>query len=69
MHNHSTIFLFLVFRDIIVMNNATKPSFSPRICNAMTFDVQWRYVIAKPCDFFLNTAVKVKLFSVFYLVR
>ena len=29
MHNHSIIFLFLVFRDTIVANKAAKPSFSP----------------------------------------
>ena len=52
MLNHSIIFLFLVCRDIIVANKATKPSF-PSICNAMTFDMQCRHVIDIPRDLFL----------------
>ena len=35
MHNHSIVFLFLVFRDIIVANKGAKLSFSP-----LTFDMQ-----------------------------
>ena len=69
MHNHSIIFFFLVFRDIIVANKAPKPTFSPSICNAMTFDMQWRYVIGIPRDLFFNIAVKVKPFSFFHLLR
>ena len=64
-HNHSIIFLFLVFRDIIVANKTAKPSFHPRICNAMTFDMKCRYVIGIPRDLFLNIAVTVKPFSFF----
>ena len=69
MHNHSILFLFLVFRDIIVANKAAKTPFSPRICNAMTFDMQWRYVIGIPRDLFFNTAVKVKPFTFFHLLQ
>ena len=65
MYNHSIIFLFLVFRDIIVANKAAKPSFSPRICNTMTFDMQWCYVIDIPRDLFFKIAVKIKPFSFF----
>ena len=69
MHNHSIIFLFLVFRDTILANKAAKLSCSPRICNTMTFDMQWRYVIGIPRDLFFNIAVKVKPFSFFHLLR
>ena len=65
MYDHSIIFLFLVFRDIIVANKAAKPSFSPRICNTMTFDMQWCYVIDIPRDLFFKIAVKIKPFSFF----
>ena len=61
MHNHSIIFLFLVFRDIIVANKAFKPPFSPLICKTMTFDTQWCYVIGITRDLLLKTAFKVQL--------
>ena len=65
MYNHSIMFLFLVFREIIVANKAAKPSFSPRICNTMTFDMQWCYVIGIPHDLFFKIAAKIKPFSFF----
>ena len=44
--------------------------FHPCMCNARTFDMQWRYVIGIPRDLFWKTAVssgavKVKPFSFF----
>ena len=67
MHNHSIIFLFLVFRDTILANKAAKLSCSPRIYNTMTFDMQWRYVIGIPRDLFFNIAVKtVHYFFIYY---
>ena len=67
MHNHSIIFLFLVFRDTIVANKAVKLPFSPLICNTMTFDTQWCHVIGIPRDLLLKTALKVQLFSFFFI--
>ena len=57
MYNHSIIFLFLVFRDIIVA--------IPRICDTVTFDMQWCYVIGIPRDLFFKIAVKIKPFIFF----
>ena len=68
MYNHSIIFLFLAFRDIAVANKTANLHFHPCICNAMTFDMHWRYVIGIPRDLFLDTAVKVKPFSIFRLL-
>ena len=55
MHNISSIFLFLVFRDIIVANKALKPSFSPpvSVTQSMIFAMQWRHVIDIPRDLLL----------------
>ena len=60
MHNNRTVFLFLVFRDIIVAIKLPNLHFHFCICNSMTFDMQCRFVIGIPRDLFFNIAVKVK---------
>ena len=52
-------FCFLALRDV---NNYL---IFTRVCNAMTFDMQWHYVIGIPRDLFFNIAGKVKLFIFF----
>ena len=68
-YNRSIISFFLLFRDITIANKAAKPHFHPCICNVVTFDMQWRYVVGIPRDLFFNIAVKVKPFSFFHLLQ